>query len=326
MNHLERSLRNFLANNPLDRQGVKRRDNTWLEEQLHNPATRIVPMWQSKNLFVSEHSPTPIFVTPDIVADLLPTGEPIFLGTWQNTSYFALDIVSETPPEAITALGSFQDLRFRPGIDPQLAAILGYAKGLIYWHSRHRYCSDCGSPSASRDGGFVRICMSSTCGKSHFPRTDMAIIVVVHGVDEAGNERCLLARQPTWPPGRYSVIAGFVEPGESLEAAVAREVKEETDIDVQSIEYHSSQPWPFPGSLMLGFMAQASSHEITTVDQELEHARWFTRQELKDSIVSGQLKLPPMTAISYRLIESWFDGPEGKLSDLTDGGDFLRTR
>lgn len=320
MNHLERSLRNFLAENPLDRQGILRRNGDWLNEQLHNPTTRIVAMWQTKNLFVSEESPIPVFVPPAVVADLLPTAEPIFLGTWNEISYFAIDLVGESAPEAVTALGSFQDLRFRPGIDPQLAAILGYAKGMIYWHSRHHYCSDCGSLTGSRDGGFVRNCLSSTCGKSHFPRTDMAIIVVVHGLDEAGNERCMLARQPTWPVGRYSVIAGFVEPGESLEMAVLREVKEETDIDIKSVEYHSSQPWPFPGSLMLGFMAEASSHEINTVDQELEHARWFTRQELKDAVKSGQLKLPPTTAISYRLIESWFDGGDvGRLQELTTG-------
>lgn len=320
MNHLEHSLRNFLADNPLDRQGIKRRDSDWLKAQLLDPNSRIVAMWQGKNLFVSADSPTPVFVEPAAVADLLPTAEPIFLGVWNTTSYFALDLPGDAPPEAVTARGSFQDLRFRGGIDPQLAAILGYAKGLIYWHARHHYCSDCGTLTGSRDGGFVRICLSSTCGKSHFPRTDMAIIVVVHGVDEAGNERCLLARQPTWPAGRYSVIAGFVEPGESLETAVAREVKEETDIDVKSVEYHSSQPWPFPGSLMLGFMAEASSHEINTVDQELEHARWFTRSELKEAVTTGTLKLPPLTAISYRLIESWFDlGESGALRELTSG-------
>ncbi len=325
MNHLARSLKNFLADNPLDRQGLKRKENDWLKAQLHAPTARIVVLWQTKSLFASEHSPEPVFVNAEQLGDLLTGVEPIFLGTDGDTAYFAIDLPGEQAPASVTDLGSFQDLRFRPGLDSQLGAIIGYAKGIIYWHSRHQFCSDCGSQTVSREGGFVRGCLSSTCGKSHFPRTDMAIIVIVHGRDAEGAERCMLARQPSWPKGRYSVVAGFVEPGESLEAAVAREVKEETNIDVGSVEYHSSQPWPFPGSLMLGYMAEATSHDIATLDQELEHARWFTHKELKQAIQNGDLRLPPSQAISYRLIETWFDaGNEGTLREITVDGDFLR--
>ncbi|MCB0183493.1 MAG: NAD(+) diphosphatase, partial [Caldilineaceae bacterium] len=150
------------------------------------------------------------------------------------------------------------------------------------------------------------------CGKQIFPRTDPAIIVLVRSGD-----RCLLARQPSWPAGRYSVIAGFVEPGESLEDAVKREVMEEAGIAVGQIQYHSSQPWPFPSSLMLGFMADATTTEFHFIDDELEEARWLTREQIAAEIENGTLKLPPGLSISHRLIESWFDaGDVGKLSNL----------
>jgi NAD+ diphosphatase len=146
------------------------------------------------------------------------------------------------------------------------------------------------------------VCTNPQCGQLHFPRTDPAIIVLVtHG------EQCLLGRQPTWPAGRYSIIAGFVEPGEGLEAAVAREVREETGIDIKHVRYHASQPWPFPSSLMLGFTAQAANTTIQLKDGELEDARWLSREEIAGELGRGTLRLPPEISISYRLIEGWFD-------------------
>jgi NAD+ diphosphatase len=157
-------------------------------------------------------------------------------------------------------------------------------------------------------GGHVLVCSNPVCRHEQFPRIDPAIIVLVSDA-----ERALLGRQAAWPVGRYSTIAGFVEPGESLEDAVAREVLEETGVQVDRIEYHSSQPWPFPSSLMLGFMAQAVTHEVHLKDQELEDARWFTRAE----IIAGTPVLPPRQSISYRLIETWFDaGAERPLRDI----------
>ena len=153
------------------------------------------------------------------------------------------------------------------------------------------------------------------CGRAHFPRTDPAIIVLIYTGD-----KCLLGRQPTWPPGRYSIIAGFVEPGESAEDAVKREAMEEAGVHVGRIEYQASQPWPFPSSLMLGYMAEAASTEVDLVDDELEAAYWFTRAQVADMVRKGDLKLPPDISISHRLIERWFDaGDEGKLADLVKG-------
>jgi NAD+ diphosphatase len=188
------------------------------------------------------------------------------------------------------------------------AGLLAYARALAYWRSRHRYCGVCGSVTAPSRAGHVLRCTNDSCGAEFFPRIDPAIIVLV--TDPSGN-RALLGRQASWPAGRYSTIAGFVEPGESLEDAVAREVHEETGVRVASVSYQSSQPWPFPSSLMLGFHAVAASEEITHIDGELEDARWFSRAD----IAAGVPKLPPPASISYRLIEAWFDAtPSARLA------------
>jgi NAD+ diphosphatase len=180
--------------------------------------------------------------------------------------------------------------------------MLAYAKAMTYWHRCHRFCGNCGSPTVSTQGGHLRVCTNPQCGQHHFPRTDPAIIVLV-----TSGERCLLGRQQIWPAGRYSIIAGFVEPGESLEAAVAREVREETGIAVEQVRYWASQPWPFPSSLMLGFRAEAASTSVQLRDGELEAARWLSREEIAIELRQGALRLPPEVSISYQLIESWFD-------------------
>jgi NAD+ diphosphatase len=177
-------------------------------------------------------------------------------------------------------------------------ALLAYARAITIWRSRHRFCGLCGAPTrADRAGHRVR-CTDAACAHEIFPRIDPAIIVLV-----SDGDRALLGRQPSWPPGRFSTIAGFVEPGESLEDAVAREVREETGVEVVSVDYQSSQPWPFPSSLMLGFRAAAAPGSAIRVSGELEEARWFTRGE----IAAGAALLPPPHAISFQLIASWFD-------------------
>lgn len=188
------------------------------------------------------------------------------------------------------------------------AGLLGYARGMVLWRARHRFCGTCGATTLAAKGGHVLICTNPSCRHEHFPRTDPAIIVLV-----SDGERALLGRQASWPVGRYSTIAGFVEPGESLEDAVAREVFEETGIQVDQIEYHSSQPWPFPSSLMLGFTAHALTTQIHRRDDELEDAQWFTRADL----ASGRPLVPPGVSISFRLIEHWFDAGGGpKLREI----------
>jgi NAD+ diphosphatase len=316
MNHYERSALNFFAANPLDRVTLKRRDPAWLAEQLAAPSTRFVPVWQTKNLFDHSDSFRAVLLEPASAPAWVTAADPTLLGIHEGTTYFAVNVPEEsTALEQLQALGKFQDLwSLGAKVEAKTGALLAFAKAMTYWHQRHRFCGDCGSPTRSSDGGFVRICTGANCGKQHFPRTDPAIIVLV-----STGERCLLARQASWPAGRYSVLAGFVEPGESLEDAVIREVLEESNIRVTNIHYHSSQPWPFPASLMLGYTAEATNLDLHYADEELEHARWISRAELADELRQGLIKVPPPVSISHRLIESWFDaGEHGKLRDLIE--------
>lgn len=316
MDNYARSALNFFAANPVDRLVDKRRNSEWLATQVVAATTRFIPIWRTQNLFIDAQAAAPRLLAYPEVAEELTYERVTLLGALAGITYFALDVEQEgieTPPDWIIQLGTFRDLRtVGLAVEPQLGALLAYARAMIYWERRHRYCGDCGSPTRSTEGGFVRTCTSVTCGKQIFPRTDPAIIVLVQAGDS-----CLLARQASWPPGRYSVIAGFVEPGESLEDAVKREVMEESGIAVSEIYYHSSQPWPFPSSLMLGFMAHAATTEFNLIDNELEEARWMTRAQITTELQDGRLKLPPGLSISRRLIETWFDsGNAGKLSEI----------
>jgi NAD+ diphosphatase len=180
------------------------------------------------------------------------------------------------------------------------AGMFAYAKGLAHWQRETRHCSRCGAPLQLVSAGHRAKCTNADCGRLHFPRTDAAVIMLV---EHEG--ACLLGRQAGWPVGRYSTLAGFVEPGESLEDAVRREVAEEAGVIVDEVRYHSSQPWPMPASLMVGFMATAVSRRIDRRDQELEDARWFTPQQIVDGITDGTF-LPSMAlSVSYHLLAQW---------------------
>jgi NAD+ diphosphatase len=234
------------------------------------------------------------------IDEIAPQRRPdlVLLGRRDGTDLFAYEVESNQPP-AIPEGTRFAELRTVAALLPEdQAGLLGYAKAMVNWRRTHRHCGRCGALTVPAKAGHVLVCTNPTCRHEQFPRIDPAIIVLV--ID---GDRVLLGRQASWPAGRYSTIAGFVEPGESLEDAVAREVHEETGIRVDGIEYHSSQPWPFPSSLMLGFTARAVSHDIHLRDLELEDARWFTRED----IVNGTPYLPPNVSISFRLIEHWFD-------------------
>jgi NAD+ diphosphatase len=187
--------------------------------------------------------------------------------------------------------------------DADVAALLAQARGLLAWHARHPRCAVCGEPTAAEEAGYVRRCTRVACGALHFPRTDPAVIALV-----TLGDRCLLANGAAWPASLQSAVAGYVEPGESLEDAVRREVREETGVTVGAVRYVSSQPWPFPSSLMLGFVAEAASETIRVDGEEVRSARWFSRAELDRAVADGSVTLPSRMSIAWSLVEGWRGG------------------
>ena len=311
---------NVFAGPYVDRSAHLRKNRAWLEAAIADAGALVVPVWRGKHLV--EQTPdrlsAALLCRETLGTFELESAEPIYLGQFRDHSCFAIEIGTDTPPRP-TAAADYRDLRLLGGALPaDEAGLLAYARGMVLWRGRHRYCGTCGAPTRSDSAGHVMICTNPDCGAQHFPRVDPAIIVLV--ADET-DERALLGRQASWPAGRYSTIAGFVEPGESLEDAVAREVFEETGTAVRDVRYHSSQPWPFPSSLMLGFEARAAAQQQPRPDDELEDVCWFTRAD----IASGHPALPTPTSISFRLIEDWYgrgasrplrDEPGARLWDL----------
>jgi NAD+ diphosphatase len=286
---------NIFAGAFVDRSGHRREDPAWLKSALDSSDSLFVPVWGDKCLATGEPLAAVLLSRGD-VDGFLTAEDSIFLGLYRERPAFAVP-VEATGEAPFADVGQFHDLRYLGNSLPaDEANLVAHARALVLWHRSQRYCGRCGSPSKAESGGNTRLCVSTDCGIRIFPRVDPAIIVLV-----SDRDRCLLGRQPGWPEGRYSTIAGFVEPGESLEDAVQREVLEETNVAVHEIRYHSSQPWPFPSSLMLGFMADAISEEILLNDGELEDARWFTRKELE----SGFPKLPYRLSIARRLVDDW---------------------
>ncbi|MGH7493354.1 MAG: NAD(+) diphosphatase [bacterium] len=301
--HLQASLANYFGARSLERAAERREDHEWLSAKLKDHATRIVPMQTAQNLFAADH--TPVFFSPhDFPAGLEALQQAIFLCEEEGAAYFAVDLV-EIPEMAILAQrrGEFGDLKARAALLPaREAAVLAYARAMLHWQRTHRFCGACGTRTHSFSGGHMRQCASSACGRQLFPRTDPAIIVLVtHGA------RTLLARQAKWPERVFSTLAGFVEPGETLEAAVMREVWEEAGVRLFRIHYHSSQPWPFPASIMLGFHAQALSMDLRLNSAEISEAAWWTRAELRAAVQLHQIKLPTEVSIARRLIQDWLD-------------------
>jgi NAD+ diphosphatase len=283
----------------LDRRAEARLRDDWLAEAIADPGTRFLVMHQSAALVTAagDHPARAVFLPNDDprVTPHLDPERLILLGWFADQRCVLVDL---DPAHASAGQGeTFAELRPLASELPEAeAALLAYARALNIWRANHRHCGRCGTPTIAVRAGHARYC--ATCDHESFPRIDPAIIVLVHD-----GERALLGRQASWAPNRYSTIAGFVEPGEALEDAVRREVGEETGIRVSAIDYHSSQPWPFPSSLMLGFHARGEYAAPTLHDGELEDVRWFSRAELR----SGAVQLPPREAISRRLIDSWLD-------------------
>jgi NAD+ diphosphatase len=237
------------------------------------------------------------------MADLLsrPGAEPILLGTDARGAIFALDVslLDEGDAGALGGDGRFMELY---GIATQLmrdeASLLSHAAWLVHWAQKHRHCGTCGAPTVAADAGHVRCCSDPACGAFHFPRTDPAVIVLVEH-----DGRCLLAHQKGWPGRLHSCLAGFVEPGEAAEEAVAREVLEESGVTVRDISFHATQPWPYPCSLMIGFYARTDDPTLDLGDDELEEAGWYSREDLRAEDLD--IQLPRHDSIARRLIEDW---------------------
>ena len=294
-----------LASSGVDRAGERRKDAEWVAARMSDPRSRFTPQCEHRNLFTAGDPPRAAWLRAGEAAPLVAeAGYAILLGVADGAAYFSFPVSEERADDpAIAAAGEWGDLR-RAGarMERGEAGMLALARGMGHWHARHRFCGVCGSPAEVREAGHLRACTNPACGAQHFPRTDPAVIMRVdHG------ERCLLGRQSTWEPGVYSVLAGFVEPGESLEDAVAREVMEEAGVSIHSVRYHSSQPWPFPASIMLGFTAEAVTDEIR-VEDELEEARWFTRDDVHRGLADGTFRFPSTFSISYRLLMDWLEG------------------
>lgn len=288
---------NVFAGAFVDRNGERRKDSGWLAEALSSNATRFVPVWGNRCL-VGGDPPGTVLLERAQIDPFVDEHNVIFLGLFRNQPAFAVSISRELDPP-FGDLGEFKDLRFLGTVlPPDEANLAAHARALVLWHHATPYCGKCGSASQPEAGGNSRRCCNPDCDQEIFPRTDPAIIVLV-----ANGDRCLLGRQASWPEGRYSTIAGFVEPGESLEDAVRREVYEETNIRVGAVHYHSSQPWPFPSALMLGFVAEATSDDIHLNDGELEDARWFTREQLRKE----ETGLPFRISIARRLVDYWLN-------------------
>jgi NAD+ diphosphatase len=299
---------NTFAGNPLDRVSYKRSDPDWIDAQLADPETLAVALWNGKPLI--EDAPGPdqalrVAYLPIGLAREVAGGDQrvLFLGLWKETAVFAIDLESSLDPAEgpLSGMGRFEDLRATalrlPGGD---AAILATAKSVFEWRRRHGFCPACGEPTLAIDGGWKRVCES--CRTEHFPRTDPVVIML-----PTIGERCLLGRQAVWPKGMYSALAGFLEPGESIEEACAREVYEEAGLVTTRVRYHSTQPWPYPSSLMIGLICEVETDEAVADQIEIEEVRWFTRDETK-KLIAGELndaRAPGGMAIAFQLIKAW---------------------
>ena len=299
MEHITPSRPNTYTGGTLNRAAHLREDDGWIAAALENQATRFIVFWQGKPLVegAAQRAPRAKAVARPR-ADVMTT----FLGLQEDLPVFTADLSAlEDPAAAIDpGDGEFTDMRSLTGALPvNDATILATARAMLHWQSKTRFCSVCGAPTTPIRAGYVMLC--TKCETEHFPRTDPAVIMLV-----TKDDKLLLGQSHRFPKERnfYSTLAGFVEPGESLEDAVRREVFEEVGIIVGEVKYHSSQPWPFPASLMLGYYGQALTENITLQTSEMRDAQWFTRDQIENRQSLG-FNLPPHDSIARRLIDDW---------------------
>jgi NAD+ diphosphatase len=295
---------NVYSGSPLDRAGKLRDDAEWIAAALESDQALFIPVWRSRNLMkgVEAGRPEAVLLSRQGAEAVRMAGGPwAFLGLWEGRPVFSVDCSTSDDPLPLLpdGMGAFTDLRAVAGLLPEgEASVLAHARGLMHWRVKHRFCGVCGGVCEPRSAGHAMVC--TACGAQHFPRTDPAVIMLV-----VRGDSCLLGHSHRFPNvSMYSTLAGFVEPGETFEEAVRREVMEETGVAVGDVFYHSSQPWPFPASIMIGFHAEGLSEAIRIDPEELRDARWFTREQIRHHTDHG-FQLPRADSIARRLIEDW---------------------
>ena len=302
------TITNTFAGNPLDRCSDKRPKTEWMSERINDPESLAVAIWNGKPLVENGgagKAAQQIAYLPVSLARKVAGNDQhlLFLGLWKETAVFAVDLDGSIDPTdgPLSGFGRFEDLRSIALTLPEAdAAILATAKGVFEWRRKHLYCSNCGQPSIAVDGGWKRLCES--CKTEHFPRTDPVVIML-----PVFEGKCLMGRQAIWPKGMFSALAGFLEPGESIEEACARELMEEAGLTATKVTYHSTQPWPYPSSLMIGLIAEVANDYAEPDLEELDEVRWFTKDETR-ALLRGELKgtfAPGAMAIAHQLIKTW---------------------
>jgi NAD+ diphosphatase len=292
---------NAFTRSPLDRAGHFRKDEAWLKTAMESDQTSLLVLNKGRPFLSEDNGGLAVrWLAPQVYAQLGDRELPLlFLGVDENQApHFACEIADA---EALGDIGIFEELRPAAArLAGDKLAIIGAARAVFEWHGRNRFCANCGTPSRVVEAGWVRKC--DACNAEHYPRVDPVCIMT-----PTLGDRCFLGRQKAWPKGMHSALAGFIEPGEAIEEAVARETLEEAGLRVRHVEMHSTQPWPFPHSLMIGVLCEVEDDHDKVDTTELESGRWFTREEAK-LLIAGkhpECWAPPPFAIAHQLLKTW---------------------